>query len=70
MLPPNSSDAMGMLDPVWTESNWDAIGLRIYAVQDVAYDRLILMMGIAITALAYVAIVITRAFISKLMKQD
>ena len=70
VLPPNSSDPMGMVDPVWTESNWNAIGLRVYTVQNGAYDNLVLLGGIAITVLAYLAIVITRAFITKSLKRD
>lgn len=70
VLPPNSSDPMGMLDPIWTESNWNTIGLRIYTVQSVAYDRLVLLGGIAITVLAYLAIVMVRSIIIKAMKQD
>ena len=61
---------MGMLDPVWTESNWNTIQLRVYTVQSAAYDRLVLLGGIAITALAYFAIVISRASIAKILKQD
>ncbi|XP_057971438.1 nicastrin isoform X2 [Malania oleifera] len=70
VLPPNSSDITEMMDPVWTESNWEQISLRAYAVQDLAYDRLIMLGGFAVTASAYIAIVITRAFISKTMKED
>lgn len=70
VLPPNSSDPMGMVDPVWTESNWDAIGLRVYTVQDSTYDHFVLLGGISITVLAYVAIVTTRTFITKTLKQD
>ncbi|XP_050270062.1 nicastrin [Quercus robur] len=70
VLPPNSSDPMGMVDPVWTESNWNAIGLRVYTVQNGAYDNLVLLGGMAITVLAYLAIVITRAFITKSLKRD
>ncbi|XP_022743603.1 nicastrin-like isoform X2 [Durio zibethinus] len=70
LLPPNSSDPMGMLDPVWTESNWNTIGLRVYTVQDAAYDRLVLLGGITVTVLAYLAILLTRAYITKALKQD
>ncbi|KAI6691439.1 hypothetical protein NL676_028267 [Syzygium grande] len=70
VLPPNSSDPMGMVDPVWTESNWDAIGLRVYTVQDSTYDHFVLLGGISITVLAYVAIVTTRTFITKTLKRD
>ncbi|XVE90848.1 hypothetical protein DITRI_Ditri20bG0109100 [Diplodiscus trichospermus] len=70
VLPPNSSDPMGMLDPVWTESNWNTIGLRVYTIQDAASDRLVLLGGITVTALSYLAIVLTRAYITKALKQD
>ncbi|KAL7254787.1 hypothetical protein ACSBR1_009018 [Camellia fascicularis] len=70
VLTPNSSDQMGMVDPVWTESNWGVIGLRVYTVQDAAYDRLVLMAGFSVTVLAYLAIVSTRAFIAKALKRD
>ncbi|XP_015582559.1 nicastrin isoform X1 [Ricinus communis] len=70
VLPSNYSDSMGMVDPVWTESNWDAIGLRVYTVQNATFDNLVLVGGIAVTVLAYVVIVITRAFITKASKRD
>lgn len=70
VLPPNSSDPMGTQDPVWTESNWNTIGLRVYTVQTGTYDRLVLLGGIAVTALAYIAIVMARAFITKALKRD
>ncbi|CAN0913855.1 At3g52640/At3g52650 [Linum grandiflorum] len=70
VMPPNSSDSMAKADPVWTESYWDVTGLRVYEVQDANFDRLVLLAGIAVTMLAYIAIVITRAFITKALKRD
>ncbi|KAI9100033.1 hypothetical protein K1719_024251 [Acacia pycnantha] len=70
VLPPHSSDEMGVVDPVWTESNWNTIGIQVYTVQDAAYDRLVLFGGITITILAYVVIEITRAYITKALKRD
>ncbi|KAL9355117.1 hypothetical protein Peur_053087 [Populus x canadensis] len=70
VLPSDSSDPMGMVDPVWTESNWDTIRLRVYTVQDAAFDRLVLLAGITITVMAYLAIVLTRASIAKALKRD
>lgn len=70
VMPLNSSNSMGTEDPVWTESNWDAIGLRVYTVQNAAYDRLVLLGGLVVTVLAYLAIVVARAFITKALKQD
>ena len=69
-MAPNSSDPLGMVDPVWTESNWDVIGLRMYTKQDAFYDRLVLLAGLTVTILAYLAIVIVRSLISKALKQD
>ncbi|KAE8709746.1 nicastrin-like isoform X2 [Hibiscus syriacus] len=65
VLTPNSGDPMGMLDPVWTESNRNTIGPRVYTVQEAAYDRLVLLGGLTVTAFAYLAIVLTRANITK-----
>ncbi|XP_034915223.1 nicastrin isoform X2 [Populus alba] len=70
VLPSDSSDPMGMVDPVWTESNWDTIRLQVYTVQDAAFDRLVLLAGITITVMAYLAIVLTRACIAKALKRD
>lgn len=69
-MPPNSSDNMGVVDPVWTESNWNSQGMRVYTVQIVAYDRFVLFGGIALTVLAYLAIAATGAFVDKAMKRD
>jgi len=70
VLPPNSSDKMGVVDPVWTESNWNTIGMRVYIVQNAAYDRLVLFGGITLTVFAYLAIATARAFFNKAMKRD
>ncbi|CAN6246191.1 unnamed protein product [Urochloa humidicola] len=70
VLPANSSDPMGAVDPVWTESFWNTIGLRAYAVQDSTYDWLILLGGLSITAASYCAVHVGRAYISKVVKRD
>ncbi|KAL2333210.1 hypothetical protein Fmac_014423 [Flemingia macrophylla] len=70
LLPPNSSDKMGVVDPVWTESNWNSIGMRVYTVQNASYDRLVLLGGITLTIFAYLAIATARAIFSKAMKRD
>ncbi|XP_073039034.1 nicastrin-like, partial [Primulina eburnea] len=70
LLPYNSSDIMSMEDPVWTESNWDTIGIRLYTVQEATYDRLILVLGIVITLLTYLFIALVRTLIRKALKQD
>ncbi|XP_050135438.1 nicastrin [Malus sylvestris] len=70
VLPPNNSDPMGLLDAVWTESNWDVIGLRVYTVQNSSFDRLVLLGSIAVTVLAYFAIVIFKGCVTKALKRD
>ncbi|XP_074286610.1 nicastrin [Silene latifolia] len=70
VLPPNSSDPMGVVDPVWTESNWDTISLRVYTVQNATYNRCILLAGLGITGFSYVAIEITKAIVAKTLKRD
>ncbi|CAL9013069.1 unnamed protein product [Prunus brigantina] len=70
VLPPNNSEPMGLVDPVWTESNWDTIGLRVYTIQNASFDRLVLLGSIAITVLSCFAIVITKAFVRRALKRD
>lgn len=61
---------MGVVDPVWTESNWNSIGMRVYTVQNAAYDRLVLFGGITLTIISYLAIATARTLFSKAMKRD
>ncbi|KAL1365396.1 hypothetical protein HN51_013432 [Arachis hypogaea] len=70
VLPSNSSDIMGIVDPIWTESNWNSIGMRVYTVQNAAYDRIVLFGGIALTILSYLGVAFSRALITKAMKRD
>lgn len=70
MLPSNSSDMMGKNDPVWTESNWDTINVRVYTVQNDSYDHLILLLGILVTLFAYILIVVGRTLVRKALKRD
>ncbi|KAL1820444.1 hypothetical protein ACET3Z_015313 [Daucus carota] len=70
VLPKNASDPMGVADPVWSESNWAPIQLRVFLVQDSSYDYLILFVGIGLTVLSYIAIVVARSIIAKSMKRD
>lgn len=61
---------MGEADPVWTESNWETIKLRVYTVQDTRFDTWILLLGIAVTVLSYIITVMAKAFITKALKRD
>ncbi|XP_011085876.1 nicastrin [Sesamum indicum] len=70
VLPNNSSDNMDVDDPVWTESNWDIIKVRMYRVQNSSYDYLILLLGIIVTLLAYILIEIAKSVIRKALKQE
>lgn len=70
ILPQNSSDSMGMVDPVWTESNWDNLRVHVYTVQHSAYDNAVLVAGITVTTLAYIGILAAKSLITKALKQD
>lgn len=63
-------NASNVGDPVWTESNWDAINVRIYTIQSTAYDHLILASGISVTVISYILIAAGRTIIRKALKQD
>lgn len=70
VIPSTSSDLLGAADPVWTESFWNTIGLRVYTVQSANYDRLILIGGIGVTVASYIAIIVTKVFLAKAVKND
>ncbi|CAD5325620.1 unnamed protein product [Arabidopsis thaliana] len=70
ILPQNSSDSMGMVDPMWTESNWDTLRVHVYTVQHSAYDNAVLVAGITVTTLAYIGILAAKSIITKALKQD
>jgi len=70
VMPANASDPMGSVDPVWTESYWNTIGLRIYAVHSLAYDRLILVAGVILTVSSYTVAIAIRTCILKALKRD
>ncbi|RWR95970.1 nicastrin isoform X1 [Cinnamomum micranthum f. kanehirae] len=70
VLPVNASDPMGMVDPVWTESFWDTIGLQVYKVQSPSYDHFVLLGGVAVTIATYIAVIGTRATFIKALKHD
>ncbi|KAL5076913.1 hypothetical protein RYX36_015897 [Vicia faba] len=70
ILPPNASDNMGVVDPVWTESNWNSLGIRVYTVQTAVYDWVVLSGAIAFTILSYLAIAVTRILVAKATKRD
>ncbi|XP_051147065.1 nicastrin [Andrographis paniculata] len=63
-------NASNVEDPVWTESNWDAINVRIYTIQSTTYDHLILALGIGVTVISYILIEAGRTMIRKALKQD
>ncbi|XP_051192784.1 nicastrin [Lolium perenne] len=70
VLPANSSDPMGAADPVWTESYWNTISLRVYAVQSMTSDWLVLLAGLVVTAGSYLGVIVGRTYISKITKRD
>uniref|UniRef100_A0ACD5ZEA0 Uncharacterized protein n=1 Tax=Avena sativa TaxID=4498 RepID=A0ACD5ZEA0_AVESA len=70
VLPVNLSDPMGAADPVWTESYWNTISLRVYAVQSTSSDWLVLLAGLSVTAVSYLGVIVGRTYISKITKRD
>ncbi|KAH9298421.1 hypothetical protein KI387_030103, partial [Taxus chinensis] len=42
VIPAQSNDVMGKVDPVWTESFWKTLGIRVYMQQSTFFDELIL----------------------------
>lgn len=70
VLPVNTSDPLGAADPVWTESYWNTIGLRIYKVQSSTYDRLVLITGVLLTVSTYFIAIAIKDYLTRVMKRD
>ncbi|KAG9443953.1 hypothetical protein H6P81_015293 [Aristolochia fimbriata] len=70
VIPSNASDEMGLVDPIWAESYWNTLGVRVYTLQSSSYDNLVLLWGVGITALAYLLIIPIRAIFLKALKLD
>nr|XP_018687042.1 PREDICTED: nicastrin [Musa acuminata subsp. malaccensis] len=70
VIPASTLDPMGSVDPVWTESFWNTIGLRVYMVQSGTYDRLILVGGVGVTVASYIVTIVTKSFLAKAVKND
>lgn len=70
VLPANATDPMGTVDPVWTESFWDTISLRVYKVQSSSFDRLVLLAGVVVTIASYISIIVVREIYMKALKRD
>ena len=62
------NDTMGKVDPVWTESFWKTLGVRVYLQQNPFSDELILLSGLVVTLGSFLAILSTKAFFMKDLK--
>lgn len=68
VIPVQPNDTMGKVDPVWTESFWKTLGVRVYLQQNPFFDELILLSGLVVTLGSFLAILSTKAFFMKALK--
>lgn len=68
VIPVQPNDTMGKVDPVWTESFWKTLGVRVYLQQNPFSDELILLSGLVVTLGSFLAILSTKAFFMKVLK--
>lgn len=62
------NDTMGKFDPVWTESFWKTLEVRVYMQQNPFFDEIILLSGLAVTLGSFIAIFSTKAVFMKALK--
>ena len=62
------NDTMGKVDPVWTERFWKTLGVRVYLQHNPFFDELILLSGLVVTLGSFLAILSTKAFFMKALK--
>lgn len=63
-----SGDKMGEVDPVFTESYWKVLGVRIYTKESSIFDGLVLFMGVLITVTSFFATLSAKAAFRKRLK--
>ncbi|KAG6547977.1 hypothetical protein Mapa_010799 [Marchantia paleacea] len=62
-------DTMSEMDPVWTESFWKSISVRLYLRESSSQDELILGVGTALTVGSFFAVFFTKAVFHKRLKR-
>lgn len=68
VIPAASGDKMGELDPVYTESYWKVLGVRVYTKESTIFDGLVLLMGIVVTVGSFFTILSAKAVFRKRLK--
>eukprot|EP00250_Pteridium_aquilinum_P005740 c15793_g1_i1 orf=779-2905(-) len=68
VIPAASGDKMGEADPVYTESYWKVLGVRVYTKESSSFDALILITGIGVTVGSFFIILNTKSVFRKRLK--
>ncbi|XP_024531033.1 nicastrin [Selaginella moellendorffii] len=68
LLPVGSGDFMDSIDPVWTESFWKSLTLRVYQQERPSLNGMLLLAGCSVTVASAVSILATRALFRKRLK--
>lgn len=68
VIPAMSGDIMGNADPVYTESFWKVLGVRVFLKESSTFEAWILIMGMALTAVSFVIILSAKSAFRKRLK--
>ncbi|KAI5082078.1 hypothetical protein GOP47_0001821 [Adiantum capillus-veneris] len=68
VVPAVSGDVMGNADPVYTESYWKVLGVRVFTTESSTFDAWILIAGMAITTGSFVISLFGKSAFRKRLK--
>lgn len=69
VVPAASGDKMGEVDPIFTESYWKSLEVKVYTTENSFFDCLILAFGVAITVGSFFTILSVKALLRKRLKR-
>ena len=59
---------MGEVDPVFTESYWKVLGVRVYTKESSIFDGVVLFLGMLVTVMSFFIILGSKAAFRKRLK--
>ncbi|CAM6086764.1 unnamed protein product [Calypogeia fissa] len=70
LIPATPGDIMSEVDPVWTESYWKSLTVRLFLEESSRHDEIILTWGLAMTVGSFLAIATSKAVLCRRLKRD
>lgn len=70
LIPAAPGDIMSEADPVWTESYWRFLTVRVFLEESSRHDAIVLAWGFAVTVGSYLVLMTGKGVLYKRLKRD